>query len=254
MTGDLLSFDQLPANFITSVRDRSRADADRDAWHRARLGKITGSRFGVVKKTRGGVWGETAESYLYELVGEWLTGQPSEAFTGNRFTEWGIENEPEALRLYAEARGVELLPGKFHRAGNLRLVGSTPDGMAGTDGVVEAKCPFMPKNHLRTVLTKQVPAEYQDQVDGHLLVTGRQWCDFISYDPRMPQEALRLAVVRVERNEARIQDLFHRLAEFEALLIERLIELNVPVDSIFKIETNGTIRTPMQGAPGAAQE
>lgn len=233
----LLDTSELPQSFIQSVRAQSRADADRAAWHAARLGKITGSRFGVVKKTARGEWGETAESYLYELVGEWLTGQPSDSFTGSRATEWGNQHEADALRKYAERTGREVMPGKFFKAGSLRLVGGTPDGLIGVDGIVEAKCPYTPKNHIRTVLSGCVPPEYQDQVDGHLMLTGREWCDFVSYDPRIPDERIALAVVRVHRDEERIQNLLQRLTDFETLLIERLATLGVDIEkTTFKIE------------------
>lgn len=224
----LLSFDQLPASFVQSVRAKSRADAEKDAWRMARLGKITGSRFSLVKRTTKGEWGETAQSYLFELVSEWLTGQPADSFS-TKATDWGIEHEPEALELYAKLTGVELQPGRFFQAQGLTLVGSTPDGLIGEDGIVEAKCPWTPKNHLRTVVRKEVPDEYRDQVTGHLLVTGRKWCDFISYDPRIPNDKLKMAIVRVERNEQEIQNLFSRLQQFERELIDLLQKLEVSI-------------------------
>lgn len=222
----LLTFDQLPTSFVQSVRERSRTDAEKDAWRMARLGKITGSRFAQVKRTAKGEWGETAQSYLFELASEWLTGQPADAFN-SRATDWGIEHEPEALELYAKLTGVELQPGRFFQADGLRFVGSTPDGLIGDDGIVEAKCPWTPKNHLRTVINREVPEEYRDQVTGHMLVTGRKWCDFISYDPRIPNEKHRLVIVRVERDERQISALFERLSQFEQELLTLLDELGV---------------------------
>lgn len=247
MQHGLLNFDQLPESFVNSVRAKSRTDAETDAWRKARLGKITGSRFGQVRQTNKGEWGETAQSYLFELVSEWLTGAPADTFSTTA-TSWGIEHESEALELYRRTTGHDLLPGRFFQMQGMALVGSTPDGLVGEDGVVEAKCPWTPKNHLRTVIRREVPAEYQDQVDGHMLVTGRQWCDFISYDPRIPAEKHRLIIIRVDRDEERMQNLRSRLYEFEQHLIGLLVELEVPIDALFRKDpAEPPISTPIIG-------
>lgn len=231
----LLTHDQLPGDFLQTIREKSRIEADQADWHRARLGKITGSRFGVVKKTSRGDWGEMAQTYLFELVAEWLSGEPAPYFTGNRATEWGTENEPAALELYQKKTGRNVSPGKFFQAKGFKFVGATPDGLIGKDGIIEAKCPYTPKNHMRTVLTKQVPDEYIDQVDGHLMVTGRKWCDFVSYDPRIPDERWQLAIVRVERDKERIDDLKKRLRDFEEMMIQTLKDLDFPLDTILSV-------------------
>lgn len=234
MTG-LLTHEQLPPDFIQTIREKSRIESEREAWHRARLGKITGSRFAVVKKTSKGEWGETALTYLFELVAEWLSGEPASNFSGNRATDWGNENEPEALKLYTKQTGRKVLASKFFQSKEMDFVGATPDGLIGKDGIVEAKCPYTPKNHMRTVLTKQVPDEYRDQVHGHLMVTGRKWCDFISYDPRPTDDRWRLAIVRVERDEQAIKELRERLLEFEAMLTQTLKDLDFPIDTILSV-------------------
>lgn len=243
----LLNFDQLPESFVNSVRAKSRADAEKDAWRMARLGKITGSRFGQVRQNNKGEWGETAMSYLFELVSEWLTGAPADQFSTTA-TNWGIEHEPEALELYRTTTGYDLQPGRFFQMQGMSLVGSTPDGLIGSDGIVEAKCPWTPKNHMRTLISREVPDEYKDQVDGHLLVTGRKWCDFISYDPRIPAEKHRLVIVRVERDEHRLDALQRRLFKFEQQLIAMLVELEVPIDSLFRKDPpEKPLRTEIEG-------
>lgn len=220
---NLLTSDQLPADFLSSVRARVRADEQEAAWRQARLGKITASCFGKVKPGT-----ETARTYLFELLAEHLAGEPFDNFGGSRATDWGKEFEPHALELYAKhlaATGQPALqPGRFFAAEGFELVGGTPDGLVGDVGAVEAKCPYTPKNHIRTLITGEVPDEYRDQVDGHLLTTGRAWCDFISYDPRMP-EPHHLKIVRVMRDENRIAVLRARLETFEAELLAALQNL-----------------------------
>ena len=85
--------------------------------------------------------------------------------------------------------------------------------MINDDGVLEVKCHYVSANHVKTVVTRQVPDIYKDQVLGHLLTTGRKWCDFVSFDPR--NKIKPLVVVRVERNEDDINDLLERLRLFD---------------------------------------
>lgn len=212
---NLLTSDQLPADFLSSVRARVRADEQEAAWRQARLGKITASCFGKVKPGT-----ETARTYLFELLAEHLAGEPFDNFGGSRATEWGNENEPHALELYGKQQP-GLQPGRFFQAEGFQLVGGTPDGLVGDEGCVEVKCPYTPKNHIRTLVSGEVPDEYRDQVDGHLLTTGREWCDFVSFDPRMP-EPHHFKIVRVPRDESKLAALRDRLARFEAELLDAL--------------------------------
>lgn len=204
------------------------AEAGLPEWKRKRLGKITASRFGMLKTGRGSDWGETALSYLYDLVGEHLTGQPSEDFGGNRATEWGNLYEADALKTYTKRTGKKVQPGKFCQHPTLDWCGGTPDGLVGEKGVIEVKCPLSFKNHLRTVINRVVPDEYLPQVLGHIWLSGRDWCDFVSYDPRITG-VHRLAIIRVERKDHLngIAALAERVTEFHELLLNKLAKLKV---------------------------
>lgn len=199
-------------------------------WQKARLGKITASRFGLVKKLKTGNWGETALSYLYDLIGEHLTGQPSQTFTGNDATEWGNEWEAEAIEAYKKRTGRKVKESNtFLQHPELQFVGGTPDGLVGEKGVIEIKCPYNFKNHLRTVINRTVPDEYISQVYGHLWLSGRDWCDFVSFDPRIPKKhaAARLVIVRVERKNINLAYLEQDIWEFHELLLTKLAKLKV---------------------------
>jgi len=200
-------------------------------WQKARLGKITASRFGDVKRLKNGEWGETALSYLYDLVGEHLTGSPAGSFGGNSATDWGNEYEAEALREYTRRTGRKVKTGQnFIEHPELALVGGTPDGLIGEKGVIEVKCPFTFKNHLRTVINRTVPDEYRAQVHGQLWLSGRQWCDFVSYDPRIPKgNPARLVIVRVERSPMILNDLSNTIGEFHDLLLQKLAALKIKI-------------------------
>lgn len=207
-------------------------------WQRARLGKITASRFGLVKRLKNGEWGETALSYLYDLLGEHLTGEPSQTFQGNDATEWGNEYEAEAIAEYTRLTGRKVRTGQnFLQHPELALVGGTPDGLVGERGILEVKCPFNFKNHIRTVITREVPDEYRAQVNGHLLLSGRDWCDFVSYDPRIPKKrrSARIAVIRVERNPMILNDLNNLVGEFHDLLLKKLAALKVKPGKMMQV-------------------
>jgi len=168
---------------------------------------------------------------MNELIWEWLTDQPASRFSGNAATEWGHEHEAEAIATYEKQYRRKVERGKFVLAKGFSLVGGTPDGIGKSTGL-EVKCPYGAANHVAVLLSdveglERVPKEYQDQVLGHMLITGKKGCVFVSYDPRPKKREWKMVVVEVERNEAEIQELSDRLTEFEEALIKRLDRLGV---------------------------
>ena len=185
-------------------------------WKKQRLGRFTSSQFGKIKigtrgKNKGGLT-DTAKTYMNEILAELMTGEPQDNFK-SRALQWGIDHEPIAIKAYNKSKGVKVKKSKFRLIPGLNLGGGTPDGLINDDGVLEVKCPYVSANHVKTVVTRQVPDIYKDQVLGHLLTTGRKWCDFVSFDPR--NKIKPLVVVRVERNEDDINDLLERLRLFD---------------------------------------
>lgn len=208
-------------------------DTVREAWKAERLGMITCSCFGKVTRGRGGKgWSETALSYMYNLIGEHLTGQPASDFSGSKATNWGEEWELVAIAEYEKQFRRKVETGKFYRATGFRLVGGTPDGV-GNIGL-EVKCPFSFKNHIRTVLNGEIPPEYMDQVNGHMLVTGRKRCVFVSFDPRIERKDVRLKAIEVEWSRDDMEELSDRLFEFEEELISKLNWLGLDVPAIHR--------------------
>ena len=107
--------------------------------------------------------------------------------------------------------------------------GGTPDGFVGENGLIEVKCPLTFKRHLRTVITRTVPDEYMPQVLGQLWLTGREWCDFVSYDPRIRKGPHGLVIVRVVKKEHQsgIENLDTLITEFHSLMMDKLEKLKV---------------------------
>jgi putative phage-type endonuclease len=192
-------------------------------WHQARLGKVTASRVSeVIAKGKGA----TRESYMADLIVERLTGQPASTFT-NAHMEWGTEQEPHARAAYSARTGELVEEVGFIQHPRLVHAGASPDGLVNDEGLVEFKCPAT-STHLDTLLAGEVPTKYIPQMQWQMVCTGRKWCDFVSYDPRLP-EHLRMFVKRVERDEKYITTLEGEVKTFLAELnekLEKLQELN----------------------------
>lgn len=198
------------------------------AWHDARLGKVTASRFAdVLTKPRSGDGlSKTARSYMLELMAEKLTLEP-QGFKGNAATDWGNEHEADAVAVYEAITQTKVKRVGFIDGPTRTLdVGGSPDGLIGDDGGAEFKCPFNSRIHLEYWLGNVCPKEHVAQVQGYMWVTERLWWDFCSYDPRCQDYGLRLFCVRVERDEKYIDNLAYRVASFMEVMFLDLEKLN----------------------------
>lgn len=175
-----------------------------DEWHAQRLGKLTASRIAdMMAKTKQG-WGASRANYAAQLVCERLTGQRTETFT-NDAMRFGTENEPFARAAYEfrTDNAVDLV--SFINHPKIDMSGASPDGLVGIDGLIEIKVPNS-ATHIDTLLSETIPQKYELQMAWQMAVTGRQWCDYVSFDPRLPEE-MRLFVKRYPRDNTLITDL-----------------------------------------------
>ena len=194
-----------------------------EEWHAARLGKVTASRVAdVVAKTKSG-YSTSRANYMAELVCERLTGTRGESYQ-NAAMVWGTEQEPAARAAYEARTGVLVVETGFVPHPDLNMSGASPDGLVNDDGLVEIKCPNT-ATHLDTLLLEAVPTKYDTQMQWQMACTGRQWCDFVSYDPRLP-ENMQLLVKRVSRNDQTIKWLQDEVALFLAELDAKIKSLN----------------------------
>lgn len=193
-----------------------------DEWFQARIGKVTASRIAdVCARTKTG-WGASRKNYMAELVAERLTGTRVEGFT-NAAMQWGTDQEPEARIAYEFYRDATVVATGFVPHPSIADTGASPDGLVGDDGLVEIKCPNT-ATHLETLLGASMPDKYFLQIQWQLACTGRQWCDFASYDPRLP-ESMRLFVDRVKRDDAAIAAIERDVTEFLNELRETVRQL-----------------------------
>jgi putative phage-type endonuclease len=192
-----------------------------DDWFAARLGKVTASRVAdVIAKTKTG-YGASRANYMADLVVERLTGQKASSFS-NAAMEWGTEQEPNAKAAYAAKTGILVEDVGFIDHPTVAMSGASPDGFA-EEGLIEVKCPNT-ATHLEYVLAELPPLKYFTQMQWQMACTGRPWCDFASFDPRLP-ERLQLLVVRVPRDDDYIKMLEQEVTIFLQELDDKLNKL-----------------------------
>jgi putative phage-type endonuclease len=180
-------------------------------WLAIRLGKVTASRItDVLAKGKSGE-AATREDYRTELLVQRLTNEPGESFT-NAAMEWGTQTEPMARIAYEAHANVFVEQVAFVDHPTIEWFGCSPDGLVGETGLLEIKCPAS-KNHLKYLLAGKPPAKYVPQMQCQMAVTGREWCDFVSYDPRLPED-LQLFVVRLERDVSYIMAMEEEVSKF----------------------------------------
>ena len=192
-----------------------------DEWFAARIGKVTASRVAdVIAKTKSG-YGASRANYLADLVVERLTGQKTQGFS-NAAMEWGTEQEPHARAAYSAKTGILVEEVGFIDHPTVAMSGASPDGFA-EEGLIEVKCPNT-ATHLEYVLAELPPLKYFTQMQWQMACTGRPWCDFVSFDPRLP-ERLQLLIVRVPRDDVYIAMLEAEVKKFLAELDDNLNKL-----------------------------
>lgn len=192
-------------------------------WFAARCGKVTASRVADVVATTKSGYSASRANYAAQLIAERLTGIIAESYT-NGAMQWGTDTEPEARDAYCFYHNATVEQVGFLPHPNIDMAGASPDGFVGAEGLVEIKCPNT-ATHIDTLLGKNVPGKYVTQIQFQLACTGRAWCDFVSYDPRMP-EHLRLFVRRVKRDADAIAHLEGEVRSFLAHVDAKVKALN----------------------------
>jgi putative phage-type endonuclease len=191
-------------------------------WYAARVGKVTASRIADVmtKPKRGEKTSRVRANYRAELICEILTGKAEEGFQTYDMKR-GIELEPNARAEYELKTGNTIRNVGFIEHPSIPRTGASPDGLIGTEGIIQIKCP-KPAIHFDYYKGKVAPVEYQPQMLWEMACTGRKWCDFVSFNERMPDH-LQLFIVRFERDEALISEIAAEVIKFTAE-IDELIE------------------------------
>lgn len=183
-------------------------------WHAKRCGKITASCFGkLAGDGRSGGFSQTAITYMTEVMAERITGIPQDEIQ-SKYLDHGNKYEPTARQLYQwhfAGERQELKQVGFVDHPSLAHCGGSPDSLVGDEGVLEIKCPYTIRTHFANIENDGTKdRDYVWQMQGNLWITGRKWCDYVSFHPFVP-EPLRFHVVRYERDEDIIEDIEKRV-------------------------------------------
>jgi putative phage-type endonuclease len=191
-------------------------------WHAARCGKVTASRIAdIIAKTKSGISASRA-SYMGELIAERLTGKPAEGFVSDAM-KWGMEHEAAAREAYSLITGESVQQVGFIDHPTIRMSGASPDGLFANHYLVEIKCPNT-STHLDILLSEKVPTKYVTQMTWQGACTGRTFCDFVSYDPRLPLD-MQLFVQRIALDPA-------YMIELEREVVKFILELEAQLDGL----------------------
>lgn len=186
-------------------------------WLKARIGIPTASSFDQIITTKGEP-SKQRQKYLYRLAGERIIGITEENYQNTAMVR-GCELEEEARQLYEIVTDNIVTPIGFCLMEE--GYGASPDGLIGEDGILEIKCPNL-ATHVSYLINYELPIEYFQQVQGGLMVTNRQWCDFESHYPGMKP-----FIFRVMRDEDFIRVLRNQLTLFcseLAMVYQKLIQ------------------------------
>lgn len=216
-------------------------------WLQMRIGMATASRMADVMAKLKTKDGEAAgrRDYKAELVCESLTGRATEHFVSPAM-QWGIDNEILARNAYEIELETEVQQIGFAIHPKISRCGASPDGLLGTDGTVQFKCPTT-ATHLEYIVAGVVPAEYHWQMLCEMACTERSFCDFVSFDPRLPKK-LQLFVRRFERDDARI-------AAMETEVVKFLAEVDELIEKVKKcdmVDLDPSLTTRLQASIAAA--
>lgn len=180
-------------------------------WFAERLGRVTASRVADVIATTKTGYSASRANYMAELIAERLTETQAERFT-NAAMEWGSEKEPEARSAYSFFADVDVEEVGFVHHPEIAMTGASPDGLIGDVGLVEIKCPNT-ATHIDTLIRQAIPGKYETQMLWQMACTGRVWCDYVSFDPRLPQ-SMQLFVKRFHRDNDRIAAMEREVSAF----------------------------------------
>lgn len=191
-------------------------------WFECRRGKVTASRVAdIIAKTKTGP-STSRQNYLIELALQHATGNIEPSYT-NEAMQWGIDNEAQARVAYEVESGSFVDQVGFIDHPTIANFGASPDGLVGGVGLVEIKCPNS-ATHWSYIKAGKPPQKYITQMQTQLCVTGREWCDFVSFDPRMPEKN-QLFVVRVNRDPDYIKMIEQEVEAFNAEVLKEVISM-----------------------------
>jgi putative phage-type endonuclease len=198
-----------------------------EAWFAARLGRVTASRISdVMARTKSG-YSASRKNYQMQLLCERLTGRKEDGFRSAAMQR-GTDLEPIARSAYEVDKGVMVQECGFVPCPMIEMAGASPDGLVGDDGLVEIKCPNTAQ-HVEFLRTGKIDSGYELQMLFQMMCTGRKYCDFVSFDDRMPEE-LQYKCVRMNYDNNRAMEIITEVSKF----LEELADLETEMKSMMR--------------------
>lgn len=195
-------------------------------WFAERCGSLGASQLAdALAKTKSG-WGASRANLRAKLVVERLTGQQEEGFIRSAAMQWGVDKEEEARIAYSFLTGRNVVEVGLYKHPTIIGTHASPDGLVDEDGCIEIKCPNS-ATHIETLKSNLVAHKYLLQMQWQMRCADRQWCDFVSFDPRMPDH-LMLYIQRVQRDDDMLATLESEVGAF-------LAEVDADVKALSKI-------------------
>ncbi len=194
-------------------------------WYQARLGHVTASQMSNVLATIKSGEAASRANYRIQVITERLVGAPTEDAFVSSAMQRGIDLEPVARSVYEAYRSVDVEECGFVQHPSIKWFGASPDGLIGDDGLIEIKCPNS-QQHIQYWCDQKIPSKYQAQMLAQLACTQRKWCDFVSFDNRMPEDMM-LLVIRFEPAREEIEKIESEVKRF-------LSEVDMQLDVINK--------------------
>lgn len=193
-----------------------------EGWFNDRLGKVTASRIGDLMATTKSGPSASRANYAAQLICERLTGAREEGYI-NAAMQHGIDTEAQARAAYEFTQGTGVMEVGFMTHPTIAASGASPDGLIGDSGLIEIKCPSS-ATHIATLRGGAIDRKYLLQMQWQIACTERLWCDFVSFDPRLPLE-MQLHVQRVHRDDALIAEIESSVTKFLAEVDETVADL-----------------------------
>jgi len=195
-------------------------------WYAERCGSLGASQLAdALAKTKSG-WGASRANLRAKLVVERLTGQQDEGFIRSAAMQWGVDKEEEARIAYSFVTGRDVVEVGLYKHPTIIGSHASPDGLVDDDGCIEIKCPNS-STHIETLKSNLIAHRYLLQMQWQMACANRQWCDFVSFDPRMPDH-LMLYIQRVQRDDDMLKILEGEVGAF-------LAEVDEDVKALLKI-------------------
>lgn len=188
------------------------------AWLASRAGKLTASKMAdAMDFLKNGQPSKKRTDLIRNVLAERLTGDSVRNFVNDAMV-WGQDNEPGCKTAYETHTGQLIVDCGLYDHPEIDCFAATPDGLLGADGLIECKCPTSP-TYTDWLIAGVVPEQHKPQMAAQLLCTGRKWVEFVAFDPRVKDPALRLFIRRFEPDA-------EYLAKVESAAIDFLAEVD----------------------------